>query len=81
MSESDTPLTDYATHGFVPGSRVEQNRDAWGIQCVDADFARRLERERAELIEVVRGFMSVAKAGRMKAWRDAEALLARLGKE
>ena len=73
MSDIPTPITDALSTDPAIDRRDVPAR-VWREMA-------RLEREHGELLDVVRGFMSVAKAGRMKAWRDAEALLARLGKE
>lgn len=40
-----TPRTDYACHGFVQANPQKTDVDMWGIQCVDADFARELEND------------------------------------
>ncbi len=53
MDDRPTPLTDRAAHGFVQVNPQHSNIDAWGIECVDASFARRLERDRARLKEVL----------------------------
>lgn len=42
---SDTPRTDRATHGFVQLNPQKTSVDMWSIECVDADFARDLERQ------------------------------------
>jgi hypothetical protein len=42
--DGDTPMTDAAAHGFVQMNPQKTDIDMWGIECVDADFARQLER-------------------------------------
>ena len=45
-----TPRTDAATHLFTS----EHGVDMWNIQCVDAEFARTLERENVALREALK---------------------------
>lgn len=45
---SDTPETDAASHGFVQLNPQKTDVDIWNIECVDAEFARSLERRLAE---------------------------------
>ena len=55
-TNAPTPRTDAACHGFVQANPQKTNVDMWGVQCVDADCARGLEREadalRAELMNL-----------------------------
>jgi hypothetical protein len=55
---SDTPRTDSATHGFVQLNPQKTDIDMWEISCVDADFARELERENAVLRKVLSRIMA-----------------------
>jgi hypothetical protein len=47
--DGDTPMTDAAAHGFVQMNPQKTDIDMWGIECVDADFARQLERRLREM--------------------------------
>ena len=69
---SDTPITDAAFW----------EHEEFGEQIVDADFARRLERDRAELIEALEKFIKLYGKDNIEDWmalRDnARALLTRM---
>ena len=45
--DAQTPRTDKAAHGFCQSNPQKTAMDMWDIECVDADFARELERELA----------------------------------
>ena len=59
IADVSTPRTDNAAHGFCQANPQKTDVDMWSIPCVDADFARQLERENISLREHV----SVLRAG------------------
>ena len=48
--ELPTPETEAACHGFIQANPQKTDVDMWGIQCVDAAFARSLERRLAAAV-------------------------------
>lgn len=55
MSTSDTPLTDEAQFHIT----ISQNPDDAGVYLVDADFARKLERENQEMRKLLAEWVSI----------------------
>ena len=50
IAKLPTPETEAACHGFIQANPQKTDVDMWGIQCVDAAFARSLERRLAAAV-------------------------------